>query len=607
MRSGLDWYKPARMATGDEEPTSQGGTGVALVPVGERRLARPRIERVAFSTRVQGRRLGAFFAAFLVGFVGLFAALAAFDLPMWAMMMGGGAIGLLGGTLANFGRQRLRRLAEAEEKSGGRAASLEGFERLALGPYVAEPVRMQAVGHAALAHLEAGDLDAALRWAETPMPDRHLPLRRRLPGMGFLGEVVRSLLGWLLPGRVEGVVHSSVFQVDEGSSTSAHPRFSDLRSALAALEAGAQGDRRGTVQAWSEVQLDALRRDLPTTAALLQAAVSRSVEALEGDLDAHLQRLPEASRALVLRLFPEWAEREARGYRREADGEADAPVTALDVRAPQDLRALEPSPGPSALLPAVPLWSSILMGVATLGMLGPGMGAYGLLLLLFVSPVIVGGPYHRWSRLRPLREAGIDQRAQIAELAHTGTRAATRRGALRTTLPFERGELMRIVGLHRAEEALRSGDAAAAREHVAWWLGALNAARLREMDTLPVFASMVRVATLLGMRETAARLAVWPTPRTRRPRRRSGRGSAPQAIALARALFLAHDGRWADAGKAVRQAASQRGVELAEFDRELYGALLLRLQARGEAIPGRFAWLVPTREADWVRAIWPEG
>lgn len=594
------------MATEDDQRTPGSGTGGNLVPVGEQGLARPRVERVVFSTKVQGGRFAAFLAVFMLGFLGLFAASALFDLPMWVMMLGGAGVGLAGGTMANLGRQRLRRLVEAGDEARGRAASLEGLERLALGPHAAEPVRMQAVGHAALIHLEAGDLDAALRVVQTPLPDMGAGVRRRLPGMGFLGEVVRSLLGWLLPGQVDGVVHSSVFKVDEGASTAAHPRFSDLRAALMALEAGADGDPRGMVQAWSEIQLDALRRELPATAALLQAAVSRQVEALEGGLDEHIQRLPERSRALVLQLFPEWGEREARGYRREAEG-GPAAVTALDVRAPADLRALEPSPGPTALLPAVPFWSSILMMIASLGVVGPGMGLYGVLFLLFVSPVIVGGPYHRWSRLRPFRDAGLDEPAQIAELAHTGTRAATRRGALRTTLPFERGELMRIVGLHRAELALREGDPTRAREHVAWWLGALTGPRMREMDTLPIFSSMLRVSALLGMKEAAARLAVWPIVRSRRPRRRSGRGSAPQAVALARALHLAHEGRWQEAGQAVHEAGSKRAVELGEFDRELYGALLRRLKVRGEMIPRRLSPLVVPAEASWVQVIWPEG
>ena len=57
----------------------------------------------------------------------------------------------------------------------------------------------------------------------------------------------------------------------------------------------------------------------------------------------------------------------------------------------------------------------------------------------------------------------------------------------------------------------------------------------------------------------------------------------------------------------MEEAARGRRVELDDFERDLYGALVSRLRANGHAVPRRIAGMVASTEADWVTTVWSQG
>ena len=130
---------------------------------------------------------------------------------------------------------------------------------------------------------------------------------------------------------------------------------------------------------------------------------------------------------------------------------------------------------------------------------------------------------------------------------------------------------------------------------------------LATVDLYGVAGSALRVATLLGYGDAAMHLNGWiVSGPTRIGSTRTGHGNAPQAVWLARALYLAHDGLDAVAMRAIDQAAEQKSVVLDELEHELYGVLLARMARRGHVIPDALRslqWSGP--EPAWIGEVWP--
>lgn len=534
-----------------------------------------------------------------------------FELPVLGLCLLGALVGGTFGASARLGRWRLHRWASRLDEPEHRAEALRALEAMAISPWRVQPVGVDAHGYVALERLEQGDLGGALVHARTIRLRSLRRERRRTPDSGFLGEVVASVLGRLFPEVGLEVTPSSSFRAStEGVMEPAPRRFLALLAALRVLEAVDQGEPGPVLRAYNEMGFETLRRDQPLLADLVWAAAAQIEPALEDGLAQEVHELDARRRAVVLRRFPALRDQGDAAYR------VPAPVSVepreITIRsAPGALMDLVPSPLPSRWLPIVPRWTRALgwffVGQAVASVVWLGEPFFVIMASAF-GPMLVGSAYHRRARIGPLLEPGITDPVRVRELRRMRTRAAPQRSDLARLHPFERGEIMLVVGLYRAERALAEGDADEARAQVSWWIGGADETTVRRFDPVALGASLIRVAALLRIDEAATRMAVAFEPGTgwiERRRRRSGHGDAPQALAFARALMHAVARRWHAAARALREAAGSSPVELDAFERGLYCALLRRVAAEGHDVPPVFEGLAARSEPRWVRAVWP--
>ena len=529
--------------------------------------------------------------------------------PWVAGIIGGAAAGGLA-ALFGLGRRRLRRTVRQLGDPDRRAAALEDLRRLADTPFRVQPVAVDALGYSLLAALDRAELQDAIGYARRIAQMSGDPVRRRLPVMGFLGEAAASLLGRLFDETRIPVVSGDAFRLsDAGGGEDAAPDLEVLVHALRVLEACDARDAGAVVRAFNELALEDLRRRHPVVAVLVQARASEIVPELDDGLRMVIRELPQTGRQLVEQRFPSLRSPADATYRESAPELAES--TSLAVRAaPEALSAIEPSSAPSRWLPVVPRavriigWGYAVMGIAMASM---GEGMLMMLAALAFVPMTMGGLYHARARVRPLQRAGIESSARLRELRAMRTRGASRRSDVARLYPFERGELMLVIGLHRAERALEAGDLEEAHDQLAWWTAGADEATLSRLDPIAIAASTIRVTALLGMHDLALRTSRTFQSSPTKLKKRTGHGDAPRALALARALVHGTVQRWSEAAAELAIATDAPPVELDRFEQTLYGTLVRRVRAHGQPIPSGLARLAEASSAEWIDRIWPEG
>ena len=579
-----------------------------LVPAAEAPPPTQRAEGRAatFVSMTSGHRLGLTVTAMFTLSLAIFVA-SVLGLPAFALgLLGATMVGAAGSTV-RLGRWRLQRGVSLLEEPARRREAMLTLESLTESPWRVQPVGVDARGWVALQRLEQGDLGGALVQARAIRLRSLGRERRRTADTGFLGEVVSSLLGHLFPEAGLEVTPSGSFRVDDESIVGRAPqRFEELLAALRLLETVDRGDEGSVLRAWNELGFESLRRFAPVLAMLVWGAAARIVPSLEHGLAPAVHKLDARRLRLVLRRFPHLRDRGDAAYRMPA--RALAAGTELELRsAPTELVALS-SPPPTRWLPIAPRWTRalgwllVMQALASILWLGEPMF---VLTALAFTPFVVGSMHHRSARLSPLRDAGITDTVRLRELRRMRARASSRHSDVGCLHPFERGELMLIIGLHRAERSLLEGDLDDARAQVAWWLGGADELTVHRLDSVAIGASLVRVAALLGMDDVASRLAhaFEPNPSWLEvPRRRSGHGNAPRALAMARALMHAVAGRWNAAAYELRDAGRHPPVVLDRFERELYAELERRVAARCHVVPLDLSATDPT--PSWVARVW---
>lgn len=504
------------------------------------------------------------------------------------------------------GRRTLSRLRKILGAGRGRAGALPRLEKLAQSALSGVAVRADAGAHAALLRLEAGELEAALRMASLPLRDATSSVRARTPKVGYFGEAVRSVLGWLFPELGLRPIAASVLRPPADTSVAIGYEDLDLMVAtLRVLEASGRDAGPAVRRAFAELDVSRLGDRYPVLCALVLGSVRRHEPTAEAELARRLEALRGSSRDVVTRRYPDLASLDAEPYRLPAPSTS----TALERTAPTALQALRATPGLTKWIP-LPARGGPWSALFSLWLLLTALGGNDP--LLYVLAAVFGGMWistlaHQRDRVRPLREAGVTSRARLAELSLMAARAGPRTTGAPTPHPFDRGELMLVVGLAQAEMRLREGELEEAKEQIGWWLEGLDVGVLATVDLYAVAGSALRVATLLGYREAAMHLNGWiVSSPSRIGRTRTGHGNAPRAVWLARALYLAHDGLDAVALRALDQAAAQRDVVLDDFERELYGVLIQRMAGRGHVIPDglrELRW--QSAEPAWIRSVWP--
>lgn len=505
------------------------------------------------------------------------------------------------------GRRSLSRARKMLGEGRGRAAALPRLEKLAGSSLSGVAVRADAGAHAALLRLEAGELEAALRISSLPLRDGTSSVRARTPKVGYFGEAVRSVLAWLFPELGLRPIAASVLRPPADTSVAIGYEGLDLMVAtLRVLEASGRDAGPSVRRAFAELDVSRLGDEYPVLCALVLGTVRRHEPAAEAELAQRLDALRGSSREVVTRRFPDLADRDGEPYR------LPAPVTstALERAAPTALQALRATPGLTKWIP-LPARGGPWSALFSLWLLLTALGGNDP--LLYVLAAVFGGMWvstlaHQRDRVRPLREAGVTSPARLRELSLMAARAGPRTTGAPTPHPFDRGELMLVVGLAQAEVCLRDGEIEDAKEQIGWWLEGLDVGVLATVDLYAVAASALRVATLLGYRDAAMHLNGWiVSSPSRIGRTRTGHGNAPRAVWLARALHLAHDGLDAVALRALDQAAPQREVVLDDFERELYGVLIERMARRGHVIPERLRALRwQSAEPSWIGQVWPD-
>jgi hypothetical protein len=580
-----------------------------LVPAAEAPTPTQRAQGRAatFVSLTTGHRLGLTVVMLVALTLALFVA-NVLELPLLALTLLVTIVAGSVGASLRLGRWRLHRGAALLEEPERHIDAMVALESLAEGPWRVQPVGVDARGWVALQRIEQGDLTGALVQARAIRLRSLRRERRRTPDAGFVGEAVCSVLGHLFPEAGLEVTPSGSFRVDEETVCGRAPRqLETLLATLRLLEAVDRGAPGPVLRAWNELGVEALRRS-PVVTTLTWGAAARIVPTLEPGLLQAVHNLDARRRRVVLRRFPHLRERGDATYRTPAP---PAVSDELSLRtAPAQLAELTPCAAPSCWLPRVPRWTRavgwVLVAKAAASIVWLGEPLFVLAALAF-TPMLVGSFHHRSTRIAPLRDAGISAPARLRELRHMRSRAGPRRGDVGCLHPFERGELMLIVGLHRAERALAEGDPEEARAQITWWLGGADPSTVHRLHAVAIGASLIRVAALLGMDDVASRLADAFEPSTTwlAAGHRSGHGDAPQALALARSLMHATAGRWSIAARILRQAERQPAVVLDQFERALYGCLVRRLRARGHEVPPRLVGLTTIVQPRWIDVVWP--
>lgn len=534
----------------------------------------------------------------------------------------GAGLGAVSTKIRTLGRGWLKRWVKYLELPSTREPALAKLEELATRrPLITSSARMEAGGHAALARIEAGELERALQIMVLAYRDAGAKQRQRLPDQGFLGEAVHALLTRLAPAGGGRVVPAARIVPDLSSRTVTHADFGLAMALLRALE-GAERGKASAVSAWREAVEHERAPKHPVLIALVGASLYTSAsldEELEDQLLARMGRLAEPTREAIERWFPRTTELGRQGYRAPArNGQTSVALV------PTQLQGLSTGAPPSRWLPATSrrgrigmVVTNLLLSAALVGDL-VGLLVIGLMVTV-VAPTLISPFVLRQRRRDTLELAGVlrgeaDPRA--LELKLMPARGGPTRGDASNLHPFDLNELRLLVGLRRAEDALAEGNEELAREFVQWWMDTVVEQKgFGGISPLAIGASALRVAALTGQVDAAASLERALEQAAKRgdarvprlPKTRTGHGDAPRAVAAASALRQLLAGELAGAAKTLRVASlsSEVGIELDAFERQLYGRMAARLHEQGEQVPDWVEGLVrerdPSQDAVFVR------
>jgi hypothetical protein len=488
-------------------------------------------------------------------------------------------------------------------------------------------IRLEAAARLAIEAFENGEVSAAIQHLDLGEQDHHQHRRRRSWEAGLRGEVMRAILAWLSPDRFGeyGVARSETIREPEDDAEGAA-----LLAALRVLEAAGRPDDGPLLAAWNDTRGSELRVLLPTLHTVVSAVTAERIPHLA---DALHQRLRDDQtgrlRALLRRLFPRMQLLVDDGYRGvSADPNLDAERAGLEIVAPEELTALA-RPDDASVAPlrggsstarifGFVYASAMLMG-ALLTIVGAPLAlglVAGFFMALYVGTPIaaVWGGNANEARERGRRVAALralhppPPGPWLVECAAGPPGPVVRSSGYRKLAEIPVSQMVLYVACIRAEQALARGDVDEAWKLVEWWFAGIVGALPSPDPMYAVGSSLIRIATLTGHLGRAQELAQL-VPEHDSPwddtSRRTAYGNAPRALALARALLLAHRGQWDHSAGFVESAAMARPVYLPPSDQALYGALVRRLAKRGYSVRWT-AWKVDPGWEAWVEKIWPD-
>jgi hypothetical protein len=521
------------------------------------------------------------------------------------------------------GRAGLRRALEQHARAPESAR--DPLLRLARSSACLPEVRLEAAARLALEAFERGEVEAAVEHLEIHEQDRSAARRRRSWAAGLRGEVLRSIFAWLFPDRfVDAGVARSAALMEHPEVDPPDPEALALVGALRVLEAAAAADRTTLAAAWEDLRGTGVATELPTLHAVAAAAAARELpEALE-ELQRWRADEPGSVRMrLVRRLFPALAVPEDEAYRGvsvdpiavaadEPAVEVPAEIRALATYAAADAAPISRWPlagalagtyGVFALLAAAAGGSAIAIAVSAI---------VGLYLGSPIAFIVAGGRIAERERARRVAPLGAlrprPPRVWLVECASGPPGAVVQSTAFRRLPDLPASQMALFVAAARAEHAISIGDLDGALAHLDWWLAGFSGRLPPPEPMYAVGATLVRVSALAGRAAAAEELAR-VVPEQGFPwddaSRRTCRGNAPRALALARSLLTAHQGRWSEAAELLHVAAAARRVWLSPHDEALYGELARRVAAQGHRVP-RIVRRTRPELAGWVARVWPE-
>jgi hypothetical protein len=395
------------------------------------------------------------------------------------------------------------------------------------------------------------------------------------------------------------------------------------------LEAAGSGEEARLAAAWADASGSRLAELLPTLHLIATAVASERLHQLDENLAARLREDPGGSRLRLLRrLFPRMQLVADDGYRgvspepaREGEHEgseivAPAELTALACYEPRDLVPVRRATVSAVFLTTYGFFSAaaLLLTLAAAPIeLALLAGFFGAIYLGTPTAAILGGSLvqarERARRVAPLRRLQPPPPLPwLVECAAGPPGPVTAASGYRRLPPLPASQLTLYAACARAEHALERGDLAEAWKQVEWYFAGFSGALPGRDPMYACGSSLVRLAALAGHLAEASRLAA-VVPVMDHPwddaQRRTARGNAARALALAHALLAAREERWDVAAERLDEAARARPVFLTPHDRALYASLVERLQARGHEVRWRKLQVEPAF-AGWVARIWPE-
>jgi hypothetical protein len=591
----------------EDRDVAADGTGpatTALVP----RAVDPRLRFVGHRDRGFGRLLG--WNAVGIGLL----TTAPLGPYAWAGIASIGGIGaVIYGWLSMLGRGQLGdRILRARAHLRTHPEQALGMLEALAEARLPAAYRLEAAGHAALIALERGDVAHAIDLLSFESADDGPGARARGLERGLVGELARSILAWLSPGAFERVASASAFELDPAQREGlARPgdveEFLELVSLLRVLEATAAAEREPVLMAWRQCRDSGLARRFPRLFLIARAAAARRLPEIRDELEAQLLHRPD-DQAFLQRVFPEFsgAGRGESVYREPAvvaDGgdEADRAL-ALVSAPPRVALAARRMAGivEHREMSVVVIRQWLLLGAAATAatimvgaIAGGAAGAWATSMLA----AYVGAPVAVIGGLRGMRRGKA--RLRLAPLRRLDPPPAPEWMREFESSPPVRGaasglaheHMLLYVACVQAEHELVQGRGFEAWSLVEWYVRGVSPQRLELGTLFPVAASLVRICALTGHVEEARRLsdgmAAAVAAGRRGQRHRTAYGSAPGALARARALVLARAGKWSEVPTQLELTARLPDVWMAERDRALYD--LVALVARQRSPSGSLA------------------
>lgn len=533
--------------------------------------------------------------------------------------------GLVVGTNDPTGARRVlkARVALASDDPERARQGTARLEAIASDQRVSEPYRMEAAGHLAAARLDRGDLDGAISILEKARDaEAGRGIADRALERGLLGELMRSILGWLNPvddGPV--IAHSTAFELDDAklrelSRPADLLEFRARVAALGVLEASDGGREDEVLAALAHARRVKLP-DVSSTLWWLCLAMAGRVlptakQEFEHDAPANVANL-------VANLLPQAS---VAVYRQPAQDVEDA------QRNERALVAMEPPASIQRALERKPhtgVVRAMELQLATRGLVG---SAFGGGFVLCLAAVVFGEAAFMLGSLAlvplvvasTIRGARLGRRrARVAALRDLGSMLPYpwlrefeyAPGLLDPTDTYGADHeriLALYVGCAKAESLLGQGRRHEAWTQVAWWFRGFSEQRTPLAPLAPVAASLVRVATLTQAPDLARRLVdAFEARGVDGGWGRTAYGNAPRALALASALRSARAGEWQQATDYLSKVQRTREVWMLPRDAVLAQALFEIAETRGAKLRySKVSQRVWTEHAGWVYSLCPE-